>query len=433
MLKRILVLFLVLSLVHAVSLEKKVEGSSVLAEGDSLNVRIALESDSSLKLISLEDSIPQGFSARNYPSSCDVEGDTLRCEYDIQIDTFSISYQLIASDSGRNIRISGATLKYVNPETQVDESVVSNDIETAFFIGLPKIFLNLTNFQVDGASKSEVLPEAVASVVLQVKNTGSIDAENVSISITSPLFSETKKLDILRPDASTSFKLTKTAPQIASFSEGEATISVIASWTDLGKRQYAPAQDALQFVFVRPKLFVTRDVDVKWKKDEILKPFIQISVELENTGSAVANADIAQELPPSTEPAVTTQGFIENNVWKLGVDVEPGEKKRISIMVPAEKGKVDIPPLNVDYVDARNNIYERSIVETEEIEVEKSVWAMVYQAVVEPIGEKGVYAAGIIFLAALLLLSRLRNPPVMVALAVVAVVCALILYTWYVV
>ncbi len=432
MLKRILVLFLVLSLASAVTLEKSVEGESVLKEGEMVTVSLELQSDKSLQLLSLVDTIPYNFEPVNYPASCAEEGRELRCGYDIRIDTFSISYQLAAVESGKNIRIPGATLRYVNPETEVEESVVSNDIERQFFVGLPKISLNLTNFREDGLpSDGKILPNTEVSIVLQVKNPGSIDAQNLSLEVTSPLFSEEKSLATLRPDASTSFLLTGRAPSISQFSEGENSIAVMAAWTDVGGRSYAPAMESESFSFVRPDLFVTRDVEVKWKKEELLKPFISVAVEMENDGGAEADISLAQQLPETTELAVPAKGYIQDNVWRLEEKIGSGETKRFSIMIPTEKGTVDVPPLNVDYSDGRGNAYERVVIKTEEVEVEKTIWAILYKAAVEPLGDKAMPLAAVLLAFSLLSLYKVRNPPVMVASAAMAVLSALVLYTWY--
>ncbi|MFH0961650.1 MAG: hypothetical protein V1820_03135 [archaeon] len=422
------VLLLVLSPgLSLLSVSKGVFGTNSTVDfGERVNVRVSVLSSAPVKLDRLEDPLPPEFSPINLPPSCSFSSGTVFCPFGYEANNFTIEYSAVAVGAGQKVVFHPAKLYYYS-EDGLPESRASNEIDGVFYVGRALLNLTISIKEVDGVEVLQpyLLPGSLFKVGVSVRNSGALPAEEVSLHLPSPagwnLTSGrvSSAIGTLRSGESQGVVAVFRAPALGeNFTEGALDLNYTATWKDsFGK--VGRAEFPLLVFLSKADVSAKRTVELKWRRTEVgeLQALLEVTIELKNRGTAESLISISQGVP----------GNVEKSAIVSALTLPGNEEKKLSAVSLVSGDKVVVPAGFANYSDARGNKYPGHAFPAEEIKIETSIWAKVYQMTDKffPIGQLValvVFAGGIFFLP-----SAGKNSYLLLALVAALLVSLLVL------
>ncbi len=358
-----------------VRVAKNVTGDKIVDFGSGVRVSVSVSSAEQLKLERLDDPVPEAFSALNYPSFCAFSPGALTCMIGVTTSNLSFTYDLVAVGAGQKVVFLPARISYTTQDG-LSESRSSNEIDGFYYVGRSLINTSVSVLEVDGqaAVQAYALPGSRLRIGITARNAGALSADAVALSLKLPAgwtLSSGKVLASMQTLAagdSGGLLATVTAPSVGNFSEGIAEFNYTATWVDAGRlRSYsAPLTVLMQM----PALSAKRTETIKWRKaGNAIQAVLETEIILRNAGSAEASVSLQQEVPP----------VIESSSIVASLKIPGGSEQKLRAVSVVSGEKVAVPAGTVVYTDALGNKYDAFKFPAEEVRIEKSLWATVYQ------------------------------------------------------
>lgn len=410
------VLAVSLSLVGAIDVKKTVEGPTLLDFGERLKVTVTIDTGTErVRLGSLTDPIPDGFTADMTSSSCSQSASEVTCDFGSPVvnGTYVVGYSLVAVKPVEKVYIKKAVLQYAQLDSPLSLQRSSNQVGEFYTVGPP--MLNVSHaISADGTitKKLEVLPNSKIKLDFLLQNTGAIDAGNVSLSIRTPNgWSATAAVTGTEPFtiASGDSKLMSvglSGPPIGNFSSSVSEISATVTWSG-GNRTYSPVEIRIPLKQIRPDIIAGRQAGVRWKlMGRTLEPFFSSTLELKNAGDAKATVRVVQDAPQG----VSNVRFDPPGSWSA-IELAGGKTARLAVSGSVDGGvaKLILPATLIAYSDAKGNAYEYSMpsdVGALELKVSKGVLESIFDATSQLYPWLQFLAAALVFVSAW----GVRNP-----------------------
>jgi hypothetical protein len=391
-----------------VEVNKSITGSPLLDIGQTLTVKTVISTDQALIIDRVEDPIPGSMDVSDYPSGCSVQMNLLRCDYGTEVEgKITITYTLIAKSKDKKIPLEQARVYY---ETDgIPSAAISNVIPTSYYIGPPELNLTSQRIIIDGIEQSPpymALPESSISFSFAVKNSGAVNAENVTVAISINQWGilQQESEEPFQPSEERAASISFTAPK----SEGSATVEVKLSWTDPILFQYKEIEFDIPIEVSRPKVKVTRLLELKWVNiEDELTPIIFLQYNLRNQGKLPAKVVLEQEVPDLENLEIDPQGITRGRNTTIQLQLDAGESAQITLQGEViGKEQLTVPASVMDYYDSRDYQYETFAWDSETVQISYSIWATLY-SLVGPFGVMGKVLILTLFIICAVTLYRL--------------------------
>ncbi len=374
----LLALFLLGFALAAPSVTKDVGGTSLLDFGDKLNVNLSFSGEG---LVTLRDPIPEEFSLLTAPALCTYSVGELVCDLK-GVELERISYTLVAVSMGERIIFERAMLDYT--DGAVTSTTVSNDIETIYQVGYPRINTTSTVLTINGEKKGlEVFPNSEIGLLVGLKNVGATEAKTIKAEIEHPsdwaiTGAKTVRFGSIKPGESVTASYSFKAPDISKLEAGQVSLQLQLSWYDNLKNNTIEGTEQFTLTQVKPDVRIQRTLSFEWKKEGelldmngTLEPFVHITYTVENLGNAKAYLSIEQELPQLS-------GLSGDWGVPLQVEVEPEGKITRSISGKTDEATVVVPAARATVQDEVGNDYPEFSFDSENVEIGSTLWSTLF-------------------------------------------------------